>query len=73
MKVFNLQKMIIIFICQVLDVLPLRLALECAASGLSVPVDSKLDIGELMGLWGAIALYLLHQLFKKKLHDIYGQ
>lgn len=65
--------MIIIFICQVLDILPLIFALECAASGLSVPVDSKLDIGEFMGLWGAIVLYLLHQLFEGKLHDIYEQ
>lgn len=45
--------MIIIFICQVLDILPLSLtcALECATSALSVSVDSKLDIGGFMGLW----------------------
>lgn len=64
-----------IFICQVLDILPLSptCALERATSGFSVSVDSKLDIGEFIALWGDIVLYLLHQLFKKKLHDIYGQ
>lgn len=53
MKVFNLQKRIIIIICQVLDILPLSLtcALEHATSVLSVSVDSKLAIGEFMGLW----------------------
>lgn len=36
-------------------------------------LDGKLDIGEFMGLWGDLVLYLLHQVFKKKLHDIYDQ
>lgn len=50
---FNLQKVIITFICQFLDILPLSLtcALELATSGLSVSLDSKLDIGQFMGLW----------------------
>lgn len=53
MKVFNLQKLIAILICQVLDILPLSFscALEHTTSVLSVSVDSKLDIGEFMGLW----------------------
>lgn len=53
MKVFNLQKIVTIFICQVFDIFPpsLTCALELATSGLSVSVDRSLDIGEFMGLW----------------------